>query len=97
MAVLVEPVPKLQRLPVSLSGVNAVEIELEEGVLIFRASVAAQNRIEDLLLKQKERRLDEAEEKELQEYEEIDDYLSFLNRLTRNLAQPNDKGVSDAA
>ncbi len=87
MTVLVESVPRLNRLPVSLSGENAVGIELEDGVLVFRASQAAQNRIEDLLSKQKESRLTQAEEKELREYEEIDDYLSFLNRLTRNLAQ----------
>jgi hypothetical protein len=97
MSVLVESVPKLHRLPASLSPENAVEIELEEGVLVFRASQAAQDRIEDLLRKQKELRLDELEERELREYEEIDDYLSFLNRLTRNLAQSQNEEIQNGA
>lgn len=86
MTVLVESVPKLRHLPSSLSRENAVEIELEQNVLIFRATKNTQNRIEDLLNKQKESGLNEVEENELRQYEEIDDYLSFLNRLTRNLA-----------
>lgn len=61
--------------------------EIEQGVLIFRISQAAQNRIEDLLDKQRASQLTAAEEQELQQYEEIDDYLSYLNRLVRNLSQ----------
>lgn len=87
MTVLVESVPKLNQLPKSLSRENAVEIELEQNVLIFRATKNTQNRIEDLLHKQQESKLNEIEENELRQYEEIDDYLSFLNRLTRNLAE----------
>ncbi len=82
-------------MPVSLPRGNAVEIELEAGVMIFRASEIAQGRIEDLLLKQKESRIDEAEETELQQYEKIDDYLSFLNRLTRNLAQVQNEDIQN--
>ncbi len=94
MAVLVESIPKLHRLPSSLSRENAVEIELEQNVLIFRATKNTQNRIEVLLNKQKESGLDEIEEKELRQYEEIDDYLSFLNRLTRNLAESHNGDAS---
>ncbi len=94
MPVLIEFVPKLHQLPLSLSRENAVEIELEQNVLIFRATETTQNRIEDLLNKQKQSGLDEIEEKELRQYEEIDDYLSFLNRLTRNLAQTDNGDVS---
>ncbi|MCG2769462.1 MAG: hypothetical protein L6435_13940, partial [Anaerolineae bacterium] len=36
-------------------------------------------------LKQKASRLSAEEEQELDRYEEVDDYLSFLNRIVRNL------------
>ncbi len=81
----IETVPRLHGLPVSLPRENAVEIEIEEGILIFRTSKIAQERIERLLDKQKAAKLSDLEETELDQYEEIDDYLSFLNRLTRNL------------
>ena len=83
----IETVPKLQGLPASLPRDSAVELEVEEGVLVFRASKIAQERIENLLEKQKTSKLTDLEETELDRYEEIDDYLSFLNRLTRNLAK----------
>jgi len=95
MSVLIESIPKLTSLPVSLPRGNAVEIELEAGVMIFRASETAQSRIEDLLVKQKESRIDAAEEDELHQYEKIDDYLSFLNRLTRNLAQAQNEDIQN--
>ena len=82
----VESVPKLQGLPISLSRENAVEVDVEQGVMLFRVSKTAQARIEILLEKQKITKLTNSEETELDRYEEIDDYLSFLNRLTRNLA-----------
>ncbi len=85
----VETVPRLNGLPVSLPRENAVEIEVEAGILIFRVSKIAQERIEKLLNRQKEAKLNDLEETELDRYEEIDDYLSFLNRLTRNLAENN--------
>ena len=87
----VESVPTLHGLPVSLPRESAVEIEVEQGILIFRASKIAQNRIGQLLDKQKKSKLDASEEKELDQYEDIDDYLSFLNRLTRNLAESQKK------
>ena len=79
--------PLLQRLPHTFPLEGAVRIELEEGVPLFRASSAVQSRIETLLTKQQATGLTEEEEKELDRYEEIDDYLSFLNRVVRNLAQ----------
>lgn len=94
MTVSIESVPKLSRLPNSLARENAVEIELEQNVLVFRATRATQDKIENLLTKQKEFGLSEIEEKELRQYEEIDDYLSFLNRLTRNLAESQNGEVS---
>ena len=77
--------PKLSRLPVTWPAEGAVRIELEEGVPIFRASNVVQTRIESLLSKQRASRLTVEEEQELDSYEEMDDYLSFLNRTVRNL------------
>jgi hypothetical protein len=84
---LPQPVPVLRDLPVTLPREGAIDIELEQGVLIFRVSQGVQKRIEDLLRKHRESSLTAEEEQELQQYEEVDDYLSYLNRLVRNLAQ----------
>ena len=95
VTLLNQPVPRLSDLPATLPRKGAIEIELEQGVLIFRISQTAQSRIEDLLDKQRASQLTSAEEQELQQYEDIDDYLSYLNRLVRNLSQRAE--VSDSA
>jgi hypothetical protein len=77
--------PKLKNLPEGFSTEGALRIELEEGVPIFRASSVVQSRIQDLLAKQQDTILNSDEEQELDCYEEIDDYLSFVNRTVRNL------------
>ena len=79
--------PKLQSLPTTLPLEGAVRLELEEGVPIFRASETVQTRIETLLEKQQRQQLSQQETCELDAYEEIDDYLSLLNRLVRDLPQ----------
>ena len=79
-------IPKLHGLPVTLPRDGAVQLELEEGVLIFRVSNAVQDRIESLLHKQRDASLSPDETQELEQYEDIDDYLSFTNRMLRNLA-----------
>jgi len=76
--------PKLDRLPSQLPLEGAVRLELEEGVPVFRAASAVQNRVEVLLVKQQEGSLTVAEESELDAYEELDDHLSFVNRAVRN-------------
>ena len=76
---------KLSHLPNSLPLDGAVRIELMEGVPIFRASSLVHRRIEALLTKQKESALTSEENKELDEYEELDDYLSLVNRTIRNV------------
>ncbi len=86
MIIQLQSVPTLDGLPHGLQQDGAISIELKVGVPVFRASLAAQNRIEDLLHKQKTGALTPDERRELQQYEEVDDYLSYLNRLTRNLA-----------
>jgi len=89
--ILVNPLPKLHTLPATLPVEGAVRIELEEGVPIFKASKRVQERIEALLAKNREIGLAAREEEELDLYEEIDDYLSFLNRTVRNLIQAQSK------
>ncbi len=79
--------PRLQQLPATLPVEGAVRIEIEEGVPLFRASTVVQTRIEALLAKQQQTGLNQEENEELDRYEEIDDYLSFVNRLIRNRLQ----------
>jgi hypothetical protein len=74
----------LTSLPKNLPLDGAVRIELQNGIPIFRASQQVQNRIETLLDKREEITLTEPEEQELDSYAEIDDYLSFVNRIIRN-------------
>jgi hypothetical protein len=76
---------QLKTLPQTLPKQEAVSIELVEGIPIFRASQKVQNRLEYLLEKQKQNSLNSEEEKELDHYEELDDYLSLVNRTIRNL------------
>ena len=81
---LVHSIPKLRSLPASLPLEGAIRIELEEGVPLLRASSFVQKRVNTLLLKERESGLSAQESKEFDRYEEIDDYLSLLNRLVRN-------------
>ena len=59
-------------------------MELEQGVLIYRASPGVRQRLETLLEKQRSETLTEAEQAELDRYEEVDYELSYQNRLLRN-------------
>ena len=83
----VSPLPKLQQLPRSLPLDGAVRLELPEGVPVLRASTTVQRRITALVRKQHAKTLTPEEMDELDRYEEIDDYLSFLNRMVRNHLQ----------
>jgi hypothetical protein len=85
-AASMEAVPTLEKLPATMPREGAIDLELEQGVLIFRVSQAVQARIEMLLDKQRAAALLPGEAEELQQYEEVDDYLSYLNRVMRNLA-----------
>ncbi len=87
MMLQVDPFPKLQQLPVTLPEDGAINMALENGVPIFRASAMVQARIQQLLSRQQTRPLTAVKEEELDRYEEIDDYLSHLNRLVRNLVE----------
>jgi hypothetical protein len=77
---------KLSEVPLGANLETSVRIELVEGVPIFRASAAIQNRIEELLDKQQTEGLSEEEGKEIDFYAEMDDYLSLVNRTMRNMA-----------
>ena len=87
-------IPKLNRLPETLLRDGAIHLELEQGIVIFRASVSVQERINELLDKQKANTLAAEEERELLEYEEVDDYLSHVNRLIRNLSQSSEDDLA---
>ena len=81
---LIRPIPRLKALPATMPVEAAVRIEIEEGIPVFRVASLVQDRIENLLAKQQESGLSSAENEDLDRYEEIDDFLSFINRLTRN-------------
>jgi hypothetical protein len=83
---LTQTMPILHGLPITLPRDGAVQLEFEQGVLIFRVSQVVQDRIEALLNKQSTAGLSHAETEELAQYEDLDDYLSFTNRLVCNLA-----------
>ncbi len=84
-ATMVSPVPKSFDFPESLPKEGALSIELHEGVPTLRASKSVQSRIDSLLRKQQTQPLSAAEENDLDRYEAIDDYISLLNRISRNL------------
>jgi len=81
---MIRPIPRLKRLPATMPVEASVRIEIEEGIPIFRVAASVQGRIERLIVKQQAASLSSAEGEELDRYEEIDDFLSFINRLTRN-------------
>ena len=85
--VVTQPLPQLQSLPSMLPLEGAVRLELEDGVPVFRAAEVIQDRIDDLVTREHRGELNSGEVEELDRYEEIDDYLSFVNRLIRNLSQ----------
>ena len=82
----ISPLPKFRSFPQNLPLEGAVRIELVEGIPIFRSTTIVQTRIESLLAKQQDETLSLVEEGELDSYEEIDDYLSLVNRLVRNMS-----------
>jgi len=78
--------PQLKNITKNLSLEGIISIEITENLPTFRASSVITNRIEKLIEKQKKCELEPQEEQELDCYEEIDDYLSFVNRTIRNLS-----------
>jgi hypothetical protein len=76
--------PKLEALPENLQD-GSITMRLEEGVPIFSASQTVLEHLRVLLEKEQFNQLTKSEFEELERYEEIDDYLSHLNRVVRNL------------
>lgn len=83
----IQQIPKLKNGVKKLINDQSVNLKIEQSVVIFRASKEMQTRIEDLLEKVNADSLTAAEEKELKTYQELDDYLSHVNRLIRNSSQ----------
>jgi hypothetical protein len=87
-------IPKLNRLPENLLSDGSVRLEVEQGIVIFRASARVQERIGELLERRSAGTLSAEEEGELLAYEEVDDYLSHVNRLIRNLSQASEVNLA---
>jgi len=74
--------PQLDRLPDRFTLDAVIGLELIEGIPLFRASNTIRDRIQTLL---DQPELQASEEAELDDYEILDDYLSWVNRIMRNL------------
>lgn len=81
-------VPRLHALPRTMPADGAISIALEQGIPVFRAATRVQTRIRTLVMKQRDAGLTPDEIEELDRFEEVDDYLSHLNRVVRNLLTP---------
>jgi hypothetical protein len=84
---LKDPNLTLGDLPARLRREGAINLEVKQGVIILRALQSCPRSHRSVVAKRQTAKLTRSERKELQQYEQIDDYLSLLNRLSRNLAQ----------
>jgi len=89
--------PKLEALARALPLEDAVRIELREGIPMFRATPRIQDRIEESLEKQAEASLSDEDERELDRYEALDEFLSLVNRLVRDTTQPGGQALARTA
>ena len=80
----ISTIATITALPQNLPLDGAIAIAIQDNVMIFRASTNIQQRIENLLDKRQETPLTATEEQELDDYESIDDSLSFVNHIIRN-------------
>lgn len=79
------PIPKLEALPPSFPAEGALNIKIKEGIPVIKSSSKIQNRIERLINRQKRGELSQDEIDQFDYFEQIDDYISLLNRITRNI------------
>ncbi len=84
----------LENLPKDLLKDTAIRLEIEEGVLIFRATEKIQTGIAEQMEKEKNKSLSANEIEEQDAYEEIDDYLSYVNRIIRNSAMNSEVNIT---
>jgi hypothetical protein len=89
--------PSLDQLPAALRRDGSISLEIEQGVVVLRASKAVQRRLESLVRRSQTGKLTQEEERELEQFEQMDDYLSLLNRLSRNLAESRKVGETAGA
>ncbi|MEG4999089.1 hypothetical protein [Microcoleus sp. B4-D4] len=73
----------LQRLPNSLPSEGSIRIELVKGLLVFRISTKIQERIETLTAQKTESALTSEQETELNQYQELVDYLNLVNETIK--------------
>jgi hypothetical protein len=73
----------LHRLPNSLSIEGSIGIELVKGLLVFRISTKIQDRIETLIAQKTESALTSEEETELDQYQQLVDYLNLVNETIK--------------
>src|SRR4028118_531524 len=73
----------LHRLPNSLPSEGSIGIELVKGLLVFRISTKIQDRIETLIAEKTESALTSEEETELAQYQELVDYLNWVNETIK--------------
>ena len=73
----------LHRLPNSLPSEGSIGIELVKGLLVFRISTKIQEPIETLIAQKTESALTSEEETELDQYQQLVDYLNLVNETMR--------------
>ena len=73
----------LHRLPNSLSIEGSIGIELVKELLVFRISTKIQERIETLIAQKTESALTSEEETELDQYQQLVDYLNLVNETIK--------------
>lgn len=81
----VQEFPNIQRFSQALPLDNIVRVDLQEGIPVLRASARMQKRIQHLLDRAQDGLITPDENNELDRYQEMDDYLSLVNRLVRNM------------
>ena len=73
----------LHRLPNSLPSEGSIRIELVKGILVFRISTKIQERIETLIDQKTASALTSEEATELEQYQELVNYLNLVNETMR--------------
>jgi hypothetical protein len=73
----------LHRLPNSLPTEGSIGIELVKGVLVFPISTKIQERIETLIAQKTESALTSEEATELDQYQQLVDYLNLVNETIK--------------
>jgi len=73
----------LHRLPNSLPSEGSIRIELVKRILVFRISTKIQERIETLIAQKTESALTTEEATELEQYQQLVDYLNLVNETIK--------------